>query len=459
MDNTYALESFVNFCDDYQLAEEGVIVNIGKDIWGAIVRIINKLVIWFKNMLLNINYFKTAKLDEQMSNDLMYCLKLAQPKTERTHFQLMPQFYAKIKTLHRSDANRKFDGNKFGVTGESPAMRGTTLNDQLFVAMQDIDATMEAVRKCDAYKRLQENKYQNKNIKEIPLTNIVSDMKNSNSKINTFKGHIMKVESTARKTQKGTPVYALANKMANFYNKVVSYYSMRTSILIKYLERAKASLHAVSSNIKEAIKKQNNGRVDTRYKNKISLKIIDKNMLFDIYTEFRAAVDAETYSDYKPHYDKLIKLLKLKPGYIIDGLGNGIASCRYMESPVLVFVAAIDNREKVVISKDTQLFHTSPNPNIKQLTPTWRTTKGISLFPTPRVYFHTSNPLNRFGNKVSNTDTVYVPKSLPSVGYVDKEMGRTAIYVEADKPIPVEKLDYSAWKKEREIKLGLNDQD
>ena len=57
--NAYTLESFINFCDDMQIAEESVnLKDIGKIIGITIKNIFNRIITWFRNILVSINYFK-----------------------------------------------------------------------------------------------------------------------------------------------------------------------------------------------------------------------------------------------------------------------------------------------------------------------------------------------------------------------------------------------------------------
>lgn len=449
------MDSYFDFIDDpdIDLAMEGIgqkITSMAKDVWAAIKRVLKKILTWFKNMLLNINYFKTARLDEKMSADLMYCLKLAQPRTENYAMKVVPGLLKAFQKARKEDNEDKEDKILTGLDGIGTAgdmlSSLTSFAHELFVAQTDVYETTQNVKKCDAYKRLTGDfKYENKNIKPIPMTFIVSDMKNCNTQITRFNGEVEKAESLSRRSADKYPKFTkTVNKAVKFFQTCVTFYSLRTSILMNYFKAAKVSLNAIPANIKEAIKKNNDGRGKNNKEGKygkIKIMGITAKEIADAIDNARAA---KTYAEYKKFYDEIIKKSGVKPHSIIYGFDKG--ELLYVEQP----------KTDVVLDKNVKLYHTSYYGGITELQPKWTTPGGV-LFETPRVYFHVTNPLTRFGTQVKSNNHVYVPVKLPSKGYVDKEMARTAIFVETETPIPVKEIDYKEWKALKEVEVGMTD--
>ena len=109
----FACEGFYSFAygsDD--VATEGI-KSLGKSIWITIKNVFKRIITWFKNILLNVNYFKNAELDEKMNKDLLTVLKLAQPRTE-DNYKVLVKYYNTFKKMG-GDLNRKFNGSVTGV--------------------------------------------------------------------------------------------------------------------------------------------------------------------------------------------------------------------------------------------------------------------------------------------------------------------------------------------------------
>ena len=56
----------------------------------------------------------------------------------------------------------------------------------------------------------------------------------------------------------------------------------------------------------------------------------------------------------------------------------------------------------------------------------------------------------------NNKTNLYTPSIKIDKVFVDKELSRTACYVETTKPIPVKPVDYSQWEKVKDVELGLS---
>lgn len=83
----YTLEAYINYesCDSFtNIAYEGFsdsLKRFGKSVIIAIRSFIRKMITWFNNFILNVNYFKNAHINENMSKDLIKMLKIMEPRT------------------------------------------------------------------------------------------------------------------------------------------------------------------------------------------------------------------------------------------------------------------------------------------------------------------------------------------------------------------------------------------
>lgn len=450
----FACEGFYSFAygsDD--VATEGI-KSLGKSIWITIKNVFKRIITWFKNILLNVNYFKNAELDEKMNKDLLTVLKLAQPRTE-DNYKVLVKYYNTFKKMG-GDLNRKFNGNVTGVAVSgnpiAVSMFGmTNLTDEINKSISDLDDSMNAARNSEEYKRIEESKYDNKNLKIIPLSNIIPDMKNSQSACVQYNGHVEKLEHLVSGVDNPDSV---TKRIIVLLNKVVSYYTFRINLLTKYFTKAKASLKGTLNNIKGKDDEDAKSRTTTKA-GKLALKLTltpDKSK--EVKEEYEACKNSESYSEYKPHYDKLTSLLNLQ-GANIEGItfsGN------------VALVQAVKHKEEKIPVKGRTLYHTSTgNRDLTELTPSFKTASGV-LFPEPRVYVHIGVPLNRYGNKAvdegsglfTREEISYVVVDNITEVYRDPEMGRTASYIKTTKPIKVKKLDINKFNSDRDQNIDLS---
>ena len=159
-----------NFNDE-DIATEGVI----SDIKNAIVKkiqtskSINK---WYSDLLLNLNKFKNAQLDEEQNRDILTVLKIAQPRTE-LNFTLFNRYYSFLSL--KGNLNKRIDGKPFGMRS-GPVIEGrmTTLESEITKSIEDIRACMKAAQESKEYKRIKKGKYENIRVQNIPLGSIFS---------------------------------------------------------------------------------------------------------------------------------------------------------------------------------------------------------------------------------------------------------------------------------------------
>lgn len=423
-----------------EIATEGI-KEIGAGIWKVIQNLLKKIIAWFKRILLNANYFKNAELDEQLSKDLIHVLKLCQPRTER-NFGVIQNFYKYLSLLKNLGSENAYDANlgpvgiKLGVVSSNPmsSVAYTNLSDEIEKCYTDITDSIEATKRSEQFKRIQEDAYENKIIKQIPLGFITNDMKDSQKNSTKYEIELGKIENNVKKLKTtGREVHSVITDMASLLRKIVDYYTFRINLLSKYFEKAKASLKGTLNNIKDIKKKEGKSKTDT--KPKIGIM---KTKLFsspdaakEVAELYENARRAKTYEEYKEYHDKLSSILKSGNNIIFGVIASGLT---------VQWSEVKDSREKIPV-EGRSLYHNG-RAGLKELRPTWCTAFG-ELFPTPRVYVHIGVPLSRFGNKVNDThslagigSTYQITENIKTV-YRDPEMGRTAAYIETTKPISI----------------------
>lgn len=448
MDNT--LESFINFCDDmeiHSIATEGI-KDIGKSIWESVKRIFRKIVTWFGNIIRNVNYFKNATLDSQLNKDLIEVLKIAQPKTE-LNFGWITYYYKLASMIPKNEnSDHKIAGDMMGEAKYWGMSSTTTIEDQIKRSVYDIDECLTAAQNCDAKKRLDANEYKNSQTVTIPLGQINSDLKRCHSKSTSAENELSRIENASTKLAEHTKGKELVTKAHIFYQKLSQFYKFRIELLSKFFNYAKASLKGLTNNIKDKHYKNNKLRTDFRPSNKVKF-VFKSNEVKEILNVYEKAKSAPTYKEYLPYYKTLSQKFKC----------NGAISGIQKVSDNTIIASVNKEGEQYPLAGQSLYHHSYMSGNIKQLEPRWSTPAGV-LFPTPRVYFHVGVPLNRMSYKLSkdDDDKLYTPTIKIDKVYVDKELSRTACYVVTDKPIPVKHVEYSKWERDKDIKLGFDNQ-
>ena len=446
MINEFNLKDFIDYCDTMAIATESTIGNTDVDKSINLLRNVNT---WYTNLLKNVNYFSNARLYDQLNKDLLTVLQVSQARTE-SMFKTIPVIYKILSVLSKMGMGEldSHEGITIGVNGAGGKIsKDINIKSQIHRLSTDITNNIKAAKATKEYKRIMKNEYTGE-IKQIPLTNIIPDLKKSNSGLTFAENNLSKMKTELSKVKENPKSAEIVNQIIVFFNKVAEYYTFRIGILSKYFKLAKSSLMGVGRNLKEAVKGENASRKS--FKKTLSMKVTvasasDREKIKDVYEK---AKKAETYDEYKPLYDELIKLLKIKP-CAIEKIS--------MDGAIINIMAADETGNEITFAKGQKLYHTSANGKLKKLEPRWKTPAGI-LFPTPRIYFHINCPLDRFGNSVGSSnakDSVYELVNNPDKVHVDRELGSTAVYVETTSHLEVKKIDYAEWKKLNDIKLGL----
>ena len=438
-----------NFTDE-DIATEGVV----SDIKNAIIKkiqtskSINK---WYSDLLLNLNKFKNAQLDEEQNKDILTVLKIAQPRTE-LNFTLFNRYYSFLSL--KGNLNKRIDGKPFGMRS-GPVIEGrmTTLENEITKSIEDIRACMKAAQESKEYKRIKKGKYENIRVQIIPLSNITDDMKNSKSSAASFQSHL---EDFNRKIFKLDRIDRVTEKMIVFLNMVTSYYKFRISLLTIYLERAKGSLKGTLRNAIEKNEDQYKSKGSlTLNKAKWTTKKFDKETLKHLQETYQHALNTKSYQEYKPLYDEITKSLGLN-GKIIRKLKFNF------EKGTLSAYWVSTNTEKIQVG-GRPLYHGVPAHVTKTLTvlkPSYCGNDGY-LFPEPRIYFHLGVPLNRCSNRSDPAagEQSYTPVQPISTVWKDDELGGTAVYLTTTTPIKVKKVQLKRHTNfiEKKIDLSFNE--
>ena len=275
MNQEFVIESFISFCDDMMIAEEGF-KEVKDKVWTGIKNVWAKIVTWFKNMLLNVNRFKNATLDSLQNSDMVKILKMSQVGTER-FFGVVNTYYkfSSIPSLHPKDENNEHMIKNKITVGEIPDNYSTTIEDQAKKMATEIKNALDSTKDSNEYKRFTENSYTNKDMKIIPLGNITSELQLCNKMCTKFQGELSKIESCDKKVLGEKKGERLVSLIHAFLNHVVQYYTFRINVLTKFFTNAKASLKGAVNNIKEAISDRES--IKTNKKNRF---IISKSVYF-----------------------------------------------------------------------------------------------------------------------------------------------------------------------------------
>lgn len=167
----------------------------------------------------------------------------------------------------------------------------------------------------------------------------------------------------------------------------------------------------------------------------------DYQMLVETYNTIR---QCETYSEYKKAFDKLCKFCHITPkGTIITKCNIRSGSSKDRNS---IIVEYSYNTKKITLPEGTKLYHMSKVAGIKELIPQFRgkSAKGF-LYNKPRIYLTIKKSMPKFmaDYKLNEKMHKYEVKNPPTDVYVDplvwgKMTG--AVYVETNKPLPVEEM-------------------
>ena len=472
----YENDNIIRMVDDIfnedNIITEANLKDIGKSVWSAIVRIFRTIRTAFQNLLTNVNYFKNSEMDEQQNKDLLYVLKTIDLKALNKYQEYLPMYF---RIMHKfgNDVTADFQSVVVGeLTGGV-----TDFEFEIQKGVTDIEESLEAGKSSEEYKRIQQDDYKNEKMTKVPLSNIIPDMKDSNSKLTKFINELEKQSSFNDKiTEENKDAKALSGKMITYLRKLVEYFKFRISLLQHYFKSAKASIDAVKNNIKE--KKAGENKSDQKFSSGLK-NVRRKNVTIKDVAAFKESQKKLKeynsnleFDKYKEEYKKFTSLL---------GVSNtdGVIIINLDEESGKAQIATTSNKYEKINVGTRKLYHHSAeaegsavDQNIlsKGLKPNALGNKsgllGLTLYyPEPRVYIHLSIPRTPGNNKVGNdrtlfgyvkdfgkenTGCVYEIEGNHDV-YRDPEYSGTAAFIISDKPIKCKRVDMDKWYKDHEV--------
>lgn len=445
------------------------IKDMGKAIWQKIVAVFKKIMAAFKNFILNINYLKNAKLPKQQVDDLLYCLNVSQNRSFN-YVKTFTRFY-KISTFLNVDPNREVSYGATNGLSDNRAMYVTTLNDELINNTQEISKNLESLENSKEYDRLKENNYEKENLVDVPLTNIVKDMKRCNKELADAEGQLPQCVRLADKFEDNPTWKDVSKKMVVFLKKVISYFTTRIKLLNTFFKSAKLSVKAIKNNIMDSKKFQS--YIDTNPNMKNFRKFLRPTtvkakygLVNDLITKMRESNNNGNFDEYNDYYKKLANILHVKDGssFVVTVDSHEIIKDGGTADPEKEYTFGVKIMEydyKTIKFGSKPLFHQASDDSITELIPTAISNGGFLFHRTGRVYVHLSIPLNRYGSNAetdikigydydAKSTTMYKVKDNIKEGFLDPELARTAVFIETKDPIRVEKISMDEYRKEVE---------
>lgn len=440
----YNLESFINFCDDYEISEEANFKKTMKSVWITIKNIFKKIILFLKNIIRNLYYLKTAFLPAQMSEDIQLVSQNCTPRFEAYN----RVFYSIIKL------------NSMGVPlddGEEADIFDMT--DQ---SLDDAESIINDVKNSDEYRRITTNDYDQNTVTEVPLSNVIPTVKSSEKNAQKYQKFLDKIDLMDETN--------MTQKLHSLFGKLIQLYQIQQSVLTIFLQHAKMTASSLVKNIKD----KKDGSVQTNRKSPSLFKAVGTSMKSMInphvksYDDYKKIVeqvkivtscnnDLNRYGEYKKAYDALCDILHLKKGCIlvipeIPDILDGTSTMESFNHNKITVLSA--KPKQINILHNIVLYHTSNDPNLKELTGRYMYYNGnevARLFPTPRIYFSVGTATARDGSKFNGIDptaiggALYKYKTVKPITkcYRDPEFFGTgsAVYVEINGSLKVTKLE------------------
>lgn len=172
--------------------------------------------------------------------------------------------------------------------------------------------------------------------------------------------------------------------------------------------------------------------------------IVTEEEYEELYQIIKTLKYCETYQEYKPAFWKLCKYCHIVPnGTIISNLQLKSGSTK--DKNFLLVEYAYNNR-KIKLEENQQLFHISKIEGIKELKPFFRgkSERGY-LYDKPRIYLTVYEKMPKIMADYSSKVDMHHYRVIPTIkeAYVDpllRSGAMGAIYIETNKPIPVQEF-------------------
>ena len=454
--NEYILESFIGFCDDMMIVEESSKLSSAiATVWVSIRTIFKKILQFFKNIISNINYFKTAQLPSQKSKDIITVVQNLSPR-----YEIMNKMFTLIYRM--ANVGQKDGGAK----------NYNDISDEIEQTLDDVTEIISTAKSSPEYKRIEGDSYDEKTNVEVPLSNIITAIKQSQSDLIKYDGDAQKMQiiETNSESEQGKQA---AGKCRRLFTTLCEIYRFKIKLLKIFFENASASLKAAGKNIKEKRDKNYNpNRSYSSGKNFIDMLIkkgaSEKRVKFTPEQEKRfRELDKiimnshnylSKYNEYYKAYSELCKMAGVGTDVVlIYGIpGEKNRMLPNTQNGETIFMAMKEDPKPMKLLSNTQLFHTSSDENLTKLTGRYfHTSLGVRrLWNTPRVYFSIGNAMAKDGSKYNGSDPMaryegtksrplykYTPANHIDTVHRDVEMGvGSAVYVESKSPIKLKKI-------------------
>lgn len=223
----------------------------------------------------------------------------------------------------------------------------------------------------------------------------------------------------------------------------------------------------LSSKTKELLKKYTddpkNPYFDYRNETRKKYGELPKDIFDNLSALVKLVFKSKEYKEYKRFLDILCSAV---------GYDNNFAFMRNIGRNGDILLEYQKIGQKRPITPTVRLFHTSNNPNLKELAPKFKSVSNNevdghqyemveAIWPEPRVYFGYNTVVSRLGGDIKNDahperyfngEQSYCyeytgSKSLINGIFNDMELrGGNAVYVNTDKPLPVKRITYEEYK-------------
>lgn len=356
---------------------------IGKSIWDGIKLFIRKAIQIFKNFLLNIYMFKTAKLSKKESEDI----QLVSQSCSLRYMHTIKPVYMVLRIIS------KFSNSM--VPPQVVQMEKEALESHIV----DCRNMIHEIKTSKEYNRLIENKYDNeeKNLVDVPLTSVISTMKKAQMSLINYENCVDKLSKYGDKEYGG--IMSIGHSL---FSNVCTIYRIQIEVLNRFFAHAKASMSAIAKNVKEIHEKKINTErlyasghksiighgIDAMRSSK-NIDLEDKNIerikeLFSLMAE--CDNDINQFGKYQEYRKELCALCKIPYNAVINpGKLHDIKDTS-QKHKILILP---DNKKPIKLLSSQVIYHTSDNPNLTELNGRYifRMKTGNNYFKSPRVYF------------------------------------------------------------------------
>ena len=411
-----------------------------------------------KSLLSDIDSFVIAvdkisgiKINKKKFEDAIVILNLMRPNTLHGSLEILKYFIDNAS----SDTNltKNISIFLFGrQLSDSPKYEyKTTLLFEIIKTIKDLQDCKKACSKSSCYKRFFKNSYTTADDIVVDASNIILEYQESKEFLNDYvklNSKISKIIDNKKNQSKN--FITISSKIITLLDLILKYYSDRLNILNTLLSKATDDDIVINKDEYKIKVDISNKLIETK---EIQLSMNETKHLFGILEKMVDLDNKKKFAEYKKLYKIAAKTLGISPKYSFTINSNTIKISNNTARFSLIYLA--ENYRRIDIKNKT-LYHTSSFPNLDKIKPCCYS-KDIQLFtPSPRIYFHISFPLDKYGREVNKNINdlkqrfkgedfddfklyVYEIENNLTYAYIDSDLGYTAAFIETDKPIKIKK--------------------